>query len=113
MANHLKSHPLAKKQLLAAQAKQVITDAHDTAAIKDVQKDYQEAQDVAREILGKPALARKMPISRAITEYFESADIRKFQMKSERQRRVDMEIMQFLARCSLPFSIVDHPAFVQ
>ena len=115
MTGHLLSmHKAEYADYLKKRASVVVADATDTHEVIESAKQFSSAQDEARRILEKPPLARKGPNSQSIQQYFpKQVTLEKWKLNSQRQRRVDLEIMQFLARCSLPFSTVDQPAFAQ
>jgi hypothetical protein len=115
MMGHLQSlHKAEYAEFLQKKSVGVIADAVDTKEVYESSKKYAEAQDQARDILNKPPLARKGPSVKRIDQYFSTQDtLEKWKKNSARQRRVDLELMLCFARCGLPFSLADHPGFVQ
>jgi len=110
--DHLKLHPKVYAEFLKLRAEIAISKAIGTLDVREGQKALMSATDQARELLGKPALARKGPITRTIDDYFESQQsLVPFPSQSKSQKRLDLEVMLFLARTCLPFSLADHPAF--
>ena len=75
-------------------------------------KVYDDAKDQARAMLGKSPNNKKGPVTKTITAYFKSKpNMTAYSTQSAAQKRIDLDIMILLARLSLPFSTVDHPAF--
>lgn len=112
MNKHLTTHPKAMIKLTQTRAHQVVETAYDTRDLTDAQKKLLEATDESRDILGKAPLTRKMPVTRTLHHYFEKqSNLEKYPGTSERQKRIDLEIMTYLARSTLPLSHVDRPCF--
>ena len=112
MQKHLKSiHPKEFSIYQKEYGKFLVDKAKDSCSIFDSQKELEEAVDEAREILGKTVPSRKMPFTKTIDSYFKRQEPKKFQSTSEKQKKIDFEIMTFLAKMNFPFSSVDHPAF--
>ena len=76
-------------------------------------KDLDKAQVEAREELGQPMPLKKMPVTKPISEYLKKKSPAKYPLQGLTQRKIDFEIMVFLARCNLPFSLVDELGFIE
>jgi hypothetical protein len=115
MMGHLQSmHKAEYAEFIRKKSAVVVADAEDTMKVYACTKEYGEAQDKAREILNKPPLARKGPRVKPIDQYFPAQEsLDKWKKNSPRQRRVDLEMMLCFARCGLPFSLADHPGWIQ
>lgn len=114
MTGHLQTHKSEYAEYLKKKSKGVVSDAHGSKEVLESYKVLGESQDLAREILNKPPLARKGPETKTIEDYFQSQQaLEPWKPNSTRQRRVDLSLMLMLARCGLPFSLMDHPAFTE
>ena len=112
LLKHLRQHKQAYADVLKTKAQQVVGDATDTSLVITSQKELASAEDKAREILGKSPQVRRMPKTKTLESYFEKQPSHvKYPVQSESQKRIDLAIMTYLARCNLPLSTVDHPGF--
>jgi len=112
MKGHLQTHKKEFAEYLQRMSKGVVEDAHGSVAVLDSYKELGAAQDEARDILNKPPLTRKGPETMSIDTYFQShRELEPWKLNSTRQRRADLDLMLMLARCGLPFSLVDQPGF--
>jgi len=116
MTGHLSSlHKAEFAEFLRKKSVNVVDDATNTWEVYTSSKQLDAAQAQARVILEKPPLARKGPSTRTIDSYLttDAKKIEKWKVNSHHQRRLDIEITLFLARCGLPFSLVEQPGFIQ
>lgn len=114
MTGHLQTHKAEYAEFLQKKSKGVVSDAQHSKEVLESYKVLGEAQDAAREILNKPPLARKGPETKTIEDYFLSQQaLEPWKPNSARQRRVDLSLMLMIARCGLPFSLMDHPGFTE
>ena len=112
MNGHLKRHPKEYAEWLRLRAIDEKNKALATLDVRDGEKALMQATDEAREILGKKPLARKGPITKTMRDYYATQQsLVPYSSQSKSQKRLDLEIMSFLAQTCLPFSLVDHPAF--
>lgn len=112
MRGHLQLHKKEFAEYMKKKSKTIVDDAQGSLAVLDSYKEYGAAQDVARDILNKPPLTRKGPETLPIDTYFQShRELEPWKPNSTRQRRADLDLMLMIARCGLPFAIVDQPGF--
>ena len=91
-------------------AKKIVHEAHGQVEVVEAQKDVGEAYQKGREIMGKPQIATKrLPVTSTINDYF--ADVRKWSVGSNKQKRMDFELMLIMATTQLPFSFIDEAGF--
>ena len=110
MRKHLKYHKNEEAEFLRLNAKKIVHDAHGQVEVDEAQKEVEEAYQKGREILGKPRIATKrLPVTSTIKDYF--ADVRKWPVGSNQQKRMDFELMLMMATTQLPFSLMDEPGF--
>lgn len=114
MSKHLRQHKQALAEVNKKRAKQVVLDAQGTTDVIESEKELASAVDQAREILGKKPQSRKMPFTKTLHDYFDTnPSLTRYPMQSESQKRIDLAIMTYIARCNLPISTVDHPGFIE
>ena len=112
MNKHLKRHKKVLAEFLRLKAQEEVQNAIDTLDVNEATKIYDEAKDQARAMLGKAPNTKKGPVTKTISHYFKTKpNMTPYSTQSAAQKRIDLDIMILLARLSLPFSIVDHPAF--
>jgi hypothetical protein len=78
-------------------------------AIEEAVKDLEQTQDEARGQAG--SVIKKRPITQTMDRYLVKHSPTKHLPNSDRQRRIDLDLMAYLATTNLPFSHVDTKGF--
>jgi len=112
MTKHFRSrHPDEFKSYLLELADDKEEFADHVLAIGEAETILEEAEDRIREKLGKPTPLKRIPHTKPIEAYMLSKSPLKYKLNSERQCRIDFDVMLALARGNLAFNTVDQPWF--
>jgi hypothetical protein len=71
----------------------------------------EQTQDDVRTQAGQRIVSQKRPITSTMYQYLKVKSPAKYQANSDSQRRIDLDLMSYLATTNLPFSHVETRGF--
>jgi hypothetical protein len=80
-------------------------------ATAEAEVELEQTQDQARADKGLGSVYKRRPISSTIDQYMKKKSPAHYPPNSDHQRRMDLDIMAFLATTNLPFSLVETKGF--